>query len=124
DPALPELLLDVRVPEVLHLVVRPPRQLRSNLRPPVSFVRAKRTELHPQLDGSFIIIIAHGLKKKLAGPEICCMDGLPLWHHLLVAHHGMEMDDQVLRLLRERSPLEGRPEVVDPPPPAALPTPR
>ena len=34
DAALPEPLLDVRVPKVLDLVVRPARQLRRNLRPP------------------------------------------------------------------------------------------
>jgi hypothetical protein len=35
----------------------------------------------------------------------------------------MEMDDEVLFLLRERAPLEVRPQVVDPPQPAALPAP-
>jgi hypothetical protein len=34
DAALPELLLDAAVPEVLDLVVRPPRQVRRDLRPP------------------------------------------------------------------------------------------
>lgn len=32
---LPELLLDARIPEILDLVVSPPRQLSCNLRPPV-----------------------------------------------------------------------------------------
>lgn len=36
DAALAKLLLDVRVPEVLDLVVRPTRQLSRNLRPPDS----------------------------------------------------------------------------------------
>jgi hypothetical protein len=40
DAALPELLLDVRVPRVLHLVVRSARQLRRDLRPPV-FMQAQ-----------------------------------------------------------------------------------
>jgi hypothetical protein len=34
DAALPELLLDTAVPEVLDLVVRPPWQVRRDLRPP------------------------------------------------------------------------------------------
>jgi hypothetical protein len=34
DAALPELLLQAAVPEVLDLVVRPPRQVRRDLRPP------------------------------------------------------------------------------------------
>ncbi|BAT07970.1 Os09g0401050, partial [Oryza sativa Japonica Group] len=34
DPHLPELLLDVRVPVVLDLVVRPARQVRRDLGPP------------------------------------------------------------------------------------------
>jgi putative hemolysin len=34
EPHLYETLLEVRVPEVLDLVVRPPRQARRDLRPP------------------------------------------------------------------------------------------
>jgi hypothetical protein len=34
DPALPQLLAQLRVPVVLHVVVRPPRQLVRDQRPP------------------------------------------------------------------------------------------
>ena len=41
----------------------------------------------------------------------------------LVAEDGVEVDDEVLLLLREGAPLEVRPQVVYPPQPAALPAP-
>ena len=39
DASLPELLLEAAVPEVLDLVVRPPRQVRRDLRPPAWIIR-------------------------------------------------------------------------------------
>jgi len=41
-----------------------------------------------------------------------------------VAKGGVELDDHLLLLLRDVPPLEVRPQVVDPPQPAALPAPQ
>jgi hypothetical protein len=65
DAHLPELLLDVRVPVVLDLVVRPPRQLRRDLGPPVA-------ELLVQVDHRSLLLLrqqaALEVRPEVVGP--------------------------------------------------------
>ena len=104
DAAVPELLLDVRVPEVLDLVVGPPRQLRRDLRPP------------GQCSGSGS---RHCQRWHRTGERLTDVCATTI-QYVLVAKHGMQLNDEVFLLLGEGAPLEVWPEVVYPPQPAAL----
>jgi hypothetical protein len=105
DAAGQQLALDVRVPVVLDLVVRPPRQLPRDERPPArdgpaddgKMIESRRRE---------IMVPAGGRRT-----ETEC---------LLVAEQGVELDDDLVVVVREVAALEVRAEVVHPAKPAAL----
>jgi hypothetical protein len=105
DAAGQQLALDVRVPVVLDLVVRAPRQLPRDERPPArdgpaddgKMIESRRRE---------IMVPAGGRRT-----ETEC---------LLVAEQGVELDDDLVVVVREVAALEVRAEVVHPAKPAAL----
>jgi hypothetical protein len=101
---LPELL-DVGVPMVLDLVVRPPGKPRRDLGPPPKTSDAVSLGGRRQWPAGCIRHI-----------DECCTNEP-------VAELLMEVDDQRLFLRGEESPLEVGPRVVGPPQPVALPAP-
>ena len=103
DASAEELPLDVGVPVVLDLVVRPPGQSPSYQRPPADTKQASiGLPSHPP-------IMNRRTERKKAT-------------RLLVSQQAMEFDDELIFLLREIAALEIRPKVVYPPEPAALAT--
>jgi hypothetical protein len=93
DAAGEELALDVRVPVVLYLVVRPARQPPGDQRPPEK-------------------------RAKWSGKKSAVGSGRR--PGLLVAEQVVELDDELVLLLGEVAALEVRAEVVDPAQAAAL----
>ena len=63
------------------------------------------------------IICEQGLDRRCQAAVLCAVG---IWWCLLVAERGVEAHHRLLLLRRERAALEVRPEVVDPPQPAAL----
>jgi hypothetical protein len=106
DAAGEELALDVRVPVVLYLVVRPARQPAGDQRPP--------DPEHTQKEAEMV------RKKIFLGTAV----GSGRRAGLLVAEELVELDDELVLLLGEVAALEVRAEVVDPPQAAALAAPQ
>jgi hypothetical protein len=102
-----ELLLDARVPEVLHLVVRAPGEVLRDLRPPVRRDDGSNPPREFHMRRSINQLAGRGRKRE-------GMKTLP------VSEDAVDVDDGALLLLGEGAALQVRPEVVDPPEPAAL----
>lgn len=98
---LPQFLLDARVPKILYLIICSSWQLRSNLRPP-----GKKKKFDRTANISEVIVELEEITRETI--------------KLPVAQDCMELNYQVLLLLRECASLEVGTQIVYPPQPAAL----
>jgi hypothetical protein len=117
DAHLHQPLLQVRVPVVLDLVVRPPRQMRRDRRPPA---QNRQTQKNYSLNPSIHLPHPH---KKFPSEKIT--DQRKAWEVCVpVAKKPVEMDDDLLLLERESAALDVWAQVIRPPQPTALAAPQ
>jgi hypothetical protein len=109
-----QLLLEVRVPVVLDIVVRPLRQVGRYRRPPARRINKLRRSVStpsPRVVVYDLSIVCRGVEKK---GNMLGQGSSP------VAKESLEVDDELLLLVGKVAALDSRPEVVCPPQPAAL----
>jgi hypothetical protein len=131
DAPAQQLPPDVRVPVVLDLVVRPPREPRGDERPPAegrgnrtgrSFslvwfgwvAPRQRQATNQPLEQACPRAVHYGTEQSSGGGVA----------HVLVPEEAVQLDDEVVLVGGEVAALQVGPEVVDPPQPAALAAPQ